>query len=297
MTKGEFDWLAEQFEASRSHLQGVAYRMLGSLNEAEDAVQETWIRFSRANICDVENQRGWLTTVTARVCIDMLRSRKIRREENLVPEFSEVRANGARWLDPEQEMIMADSVGLALLVVLDTLTPAERLAFVLHDMFGVPFDEVGAIVGRSQVAAKKLASRGRRRVQGTTTVGRADLTRHRKVVETYLAASRAGDLNALLAVLGSDVVRRADKNAIPPGSKLEIHGIDAVSREVLTNSGLARFARIAMVDGAVGLILAVRRQVVVTLRFTIEEEKITEINVIADPIRLRRLNFGVLGNE
>lgn len=290
------DWLTEQFETNRAHLQGVAYRMLGSLNEADDAVQEAWMRLSRSDVSGVENLRGWLTTVTARVCLDMLRSRKSRREECFTPQLSEMRANAPDWLDPEQELIMADSVGVALLVILDTLNPPERLAFVLHDMFGVPFEEIAVIVGRSLAAAKKLASRARHRLQGRTTAKRADLSRHRKVVDAFLVASRAGDLDALLAVLDADVVRRADRGATPEGTEPEIHGAHRVARETLTNSGLAQFARIAIVDGAIGLIVAVRRQLVVALRLTIRNERIAEIDVIADPVRLRRLDLAVLSD-
>lgn len=291
------DWLAKEFEANRSHLQGVAYRMVGSLSEAEDAVQETWMRLNRSDVSGVENLRGWLTTVTARVCLDVLRARKARAEEELPPQLPELRANAARWLDPEQEMIMADSVGLALLVILDTLSPAERLAFVLHDMFGMPFDEIAVIVGRSQVAAKKLASRARHRIQGKNAGTGADLSRQRKVVEAFLAASRSGDLNALLAVLDADVVRRADHGAVPAGVETEIHGADAVARETLSNSTLARLARIAVIHGAVGLIVAVRHQLVVALRFKIRNEKIVEIDVHSNPARLRNFDLAALIDE
>lgn len=296
---GGTDWRTEQFESNRGHLQGMAYRMLGSLSEAEDAVQETWIRLSRSDVVDVKNLRGWLTTVAARVCLDMLRARKARREEELSPQLTEVRANAPRWLDPEQEMVMADSVGLALLVILETLTPAERLAFVLHDMFGVPFSEIAAMVGRSEVATKKLASRARLRVRGGNFVpaDRSELDRHRKIVEAFLAASRSRNLNAVLEVLDADVVRRADPSALAAGAPLELHGAQAVAREVLTNTALAKAARVAMVDGSAGIIVVVRRQLVVALKFSSANEKVTGIEVISDPIRLRRIDLGVLSTQ
>ena len=225
----EHDWLAERFEANRTHLRAVAYRMLGSLSEADDAVQEAWLRLSRSDTSGVENLGGWLTTVVARVCLDMLRSRKSRREEPLgahVPEPIVSREDG---IDPEHEALLADSVGLALLVVLETLAPAERLAFVLHDMFAVPFDEIAPIVGRSPAAARQLASRARRRVQGAATAPDADLTRQREVVDAFLAASRGGDFDALLAVLDPDVVLRADRAAVQAGASREVRGAAAVA--------------------------------------------------------------------
>jgi RNA polymerase sigma factor (sigma-70 family) len=214
----EHQWLAEQFETYRTHLRAVAYRMLGDLTEADDAVQESWLHLSRSGTSGVENLGGWLTTVVARVCLDMLRSRKSRREEPLgahVPEPIVSREDG---IAPEHEALLADSVGLALLVVLETLAPAERLAFVLHVMFGVPFDEIAPIVGRSPTAARQLVSRARRRVQGAATVPDADLTRQRVVVHAFFAASRGGDFDALLAVLDPDVVLKGDFGAMPPGA-------------------------------------------------------------------------------
>jgi RNA polymerase sigma factor (sigma-70 family) len=294
VTMGDSEWLAEQFETNRGHLRAVAYRMLGSLSEADDAVQEAWLRLSGSQIGDVENLRAWLTTVVARLCLDMLRSRKSRREESLEAPISQIRLNFADCLDPEQEAMMADSVGLALLVVLDTLPPAERLAFVLHDIFAMPFDEIAPIVGRSLVAAKKLASRARHRVQGGATAGSADLTRQRKVVEAFLAASKAGDMNALLAVLDPDVTRHADPCALPPGAETEIHGAPAVAKGTLAYSFLARFARVAIVNGTVGLIVVLRRRLAVALSLKITKDKITAIDVIADPERLRRAQLAVL---
>jgi RNA polymerase sigma-70 factor (ECF subfamily) len=291
---GNSDWLTERFESHRNHLRAVAYRMLGSLCEADDAVQEAWLRLSRSDVSDVENLGAWLTTVVARVCLDMLRSRKSRREESLEPAIPQIKADLSNWLDPEQEAMMADSVGLALLVVLDTLPPTERLAFVLHDIFGMPFDEIAPIVGRSPVAAKKLASRARHRVQGRDTSSQADRVRQRNVVEAFLAASRSGDMNALIALLDPDVVRRADRNALPPDADTEVHGAYNVIKETVTNTGLAQHARIALVNGSVGLIVVLRRQLRVALSLTIENDKLTEIDVIADPARLRVTTLAVL---
>ncbi len=214
----ESDWLAERFEEYRRRLRGVAYRMLGSLNEADDAVQEAWIRLSRSNAGGIENLGGWLTTVVARVCLDMLRSRTSRREESFDAPAPQPSAKSSEGIDPEQEALLADSVGLALLVVLDRLTPAERLAFVLHDMFGVSFDEIAPIVGRSATAARQLASRARRRVQGGATVPGADLSQQRKIIDAFLAALRGGDLEALVELLDPDFTVRADEAALPPGA-------------------------------------------------------------------------------
>jgi RNA polymerase sigma factor (sigma-70 family) len=290
----ELDWLAERFQTHRGHLQAVAYRILGSLSEADDAVQEAWLRLSRSDRSEVENLRGWLTTVIARVCLDMLRSRKSRREEPLDAQVSEAIVNTKDAIDPEHEAIMAESVGLALLVVLNTLAPAERLAFVLHDMFAMPFDEIAPIVGRSPTAAKKLASRARHRIRGTTRIPSADLTRQRQVVDAFLAASRSGDINAILAVLDPDVVRRADYAAVPTGTATEVRGAQAVAKETLTHSQRARFAQPALVNGALGIVVVVRGQLDLALTLTIKDEKITEIDVIADPARLHQLDLAVL---
>jgi RNA polymerase sigma-70 factor (ECF subfamily) len=258
-------------------------------------VQEAWIRLLRADAGEVQNLRAWLTTVTARVCLDMLRTRKTRAEEELVPELSKLRSNVSRWADPEEEIIMADSVGLALLVILDTLAPAERLAFVLHDMFGVPFDEIAQMVDRSPVAAKKMASRARQRIRGRVADPGESLIRNRKIVEAYLAAARTGDMNALLAVLDPDVVRRADPRTPPEGAQRVVRGARTVAKETLTNSGLARLARIAVINGAPALIVAVRRRLVVALQFSIVNERIAEIEVVSDPARLRRLELSAGG--
>src|SRR5262245_46126561 len=236
-------WLTEQFETHRTHLRGVAYRMLGSRSEADDAVQEAWLRLSRSDTSGVKNLAGWLTTVVARVCLDMLRARQSRREEGLEskPEALRIREEG---LDPEQEALLADSIGLALLVVLNNLAPAERVAFVLHDMFDVPFDDIGRIVGRSATTARQLASRARRRVRGGVTIPDADRTRQREVVAAFLAAVRAGDFDALLAVLDPEVVLRADRAAVPAGAAREFRGASLVGKQALANSGGSRFAQV-----------------------------------------------------
>src|SRR6266498_785543 len=231
VTVDDNEGLAKQFEDHRAHLNGVAYRMLGSLSEAEDAVQEAWLRLSRSDASNVENLRGWLTVVVARVCLDMLRSRKARHEEALNTELSESVVNDQDEIGPEREALLADSVGLALLVVLDTLDPAERLAFVLHDMFAVPFDEIASIVDRSPAAARQLASRARRRVQGADAVHNADLSRQCEVGEAFLAASRRGDFEALLAVLDPDVIVRADRAASPLRAASEVRGAQAVAEQ------------------------------------------------------------------
>ena len=290
----ETDWLAERFEANRTHLRAVAYRMLGSLSEADDAVQEAWLRLSRSDTSGVENLGGWLTTVVARVCLDMLRSRKSRREEPLgvhVPDPIVSREDG---IDPEHEALLADSVGLALLVVLETLAPAERLAFVLHDMFAVPFDEIAAIVGRSPAAARQLASRARRRVQGAAPVPDADLARQREVVDAFLAAARDGDFDALLAVLDPDVVLRADRGAVPPGASSEVRGARAVAEQALTFAQLAQFAQPVLVNGAAGVVVAPGGRPFSVMGFTVRRGKIVEIDVLADPARLRQLDLAVL---
>jgi RNA polymerase sigma factor (sigma-70 family) len=285
----ELDGLAERFEASRPRLRAVAYRMLGSAAEADDAVQEAWLHVSRTQGEGVENLGGWLTTIVARVCLDMLRTRKSRREEPLDQQPFEPQPDG-----PESEALLADSVGLALLVVLDTLPPAERVAFVLHDMFDLPFGEVAGITGRSPAAARQLASRARRRVKGQPAVRGAGLTRQREVVEAFLAASRQGDFDALLAVLDPDVELRADQAATPPGMPRRLSGAVNVARQGLAFSPRAQFARPALVDGAVGLVLAPRGQLALVLSLTIENDKITKMDVVADPARLSRLDLAVL---
>jgi RNA polymerase sigma factor (sigma-70 family) len=288
----ENDFLAEQFEMNRTHLRAVAYRMLGSISAADDAVQEAWVRLSRTDTSGVENLAGWLTTVVGRVCLDILRSRRSRREEPLGARFPDPIVGRQSGTDPEHEALLSDSVGLALLVVLETLTPAERLAFVLHDMFAVPFDEIAPIVGRSPDATRQLASRARRRVRGAATVPDADLARQREVVDAFLAAARGGDLDALVAVLDPEVVLRADHAAVPAGDSREVRGAPAVAR--MAAKGRARAARPALVNGAVGVAVAPRGRLLMVLGFTTSGGKIVEIDVVADPERLRQLDLAVL---
>jgi RNA polymerase sigma factor (sigma-70 family) len=290
------DRLSERFEAHRSHLRAIAYRMLGSLSEADDAVQEAWLRFNRTDTSGVENLPGWLTTVVARVCLDMLRSRRSRREEPLNSQPPSPVMNDRDASDPEEEAVLADSVGLALLVVLHRLAPAERVAFVLHDLFAVPFDDIAPIVERSPTATKKLASRARHRVRGTSTIPDTDLTRHRHVVDAFLRAARGGDVKALLAVLDPDVVRRADRLAVPAGMALELRGARDVAEETRTNAPRARHARAALVDGAVGVVVAPHGHLVIVLRLTIKDDKIALIDVIADPTLLHQLDLAVLAD-
>jgi RNA polymerase sigma factor (sigma-70 family) len=284
------EWLAEQFEAERPHLQAVAYRMLGSLSEAEDAVQESWLHLSRADMSSVINLSGWLTTVVARVCLDMLRARKSRHEQSLDMEVSAPIESRESEIDPEQEALLADAVGLALLVVLDTLNPAERLAFVLHDLFAVPFDEIASIVGRSEVATRQLASRARRRVRGAADVSAASLASSRAVVDAFLAASRAGDFNGLLAVLDPDAICRADATAMK-GTAREWHGAADIARMFMKR---AAAARTALVDGAVGAVVAPRGRLLLVLRVVVADDKITEIDAVADPARLHHVRLGVI---
>jgi RNA polymerase sigma factor (sigma-70 family) len=290
----EREGLLDRFQEQQPRLWAVAYRMLGSTSEADDAVQEAWLRASRADTGRVENLPAWLTTVVARLCLNMLRSRKLRREEPLDMQMPEQLIGNEDGGDPEQEALLADSVGLALLVVLDTLAPAERLAFVLHDMFDLPFDEIAPIVGRSPAAARQLASRARRRVKGNDALPDSDLSRQRRVVDAYLAATRAGDFQALVELLDPDVVLRADRESVPTGIPMLIRGARAVAKGALASSERARFTQPARVDGTVGLVMAPRGQLVVALRFTITRERITEIDVVADPARLRQLHLAVL---
>ena len=283
----EDDPLAGRFEASRHRLRGMAYRMLGSLSDADDAVQEAWIRAARADASAVDNLEGWFTTIVARVCLDMLRSRKSRREEPL--DLQDAAVAG-----PEQEAMLADSVGLALLVVLDTLTPAERVAFVLHDTFGLPFGQIAAITGRSPTAARQLASRARRRVHGTASVPRTRPARQREVADAFLAASRGGDLGALLAVLDPEVVLHADAAAVPSGAPRTLRGAAAVARGARAASGRSQYSRVALVNGTPGIVMAPRGRLRVVLAFTIDDRTITRIDVIADPARLEKLDLAVL---
>ncbi len=287
----EHEWRAAQFEAERPHLRAVAYRMLGSLSEADDAVQESWLHLSRSDTSGVENLGGWLTTVVARICLDMLRSRNSRREEPLEASVPESITSQQGGIDPEHEALLADSVGLALLVVLDTLNPAERLAFVLHDIFAMPFDEIAPIVERSPTATRQLASRARRRVRGATTVKDPDLTYQREVVDAFLAASREGSFDALLAVLDPDVVFRADRTAVSAGASGEVRGAPFVARQF---SGRAQGARPALVNGAVGVVVARRGRLFLVHRLTIRHGKIVGIDAVADPAHLHQLRLSVL---
>ena len=281
----EKKWQAEKFEANRPHLRAVAYRMLGSRTEAEDAVQEAWLRLVRSDTSDVENLSGWLTTVTARICLDWLRARKSRREEPLTVLIPEP----AVTHEAEQDALLADSVGLALLVVLEKLNPAERLAFVLHDMFDVSFDDIAPIVGRTTVATRQLASRARRRVQETPVTMEADITRQRHVVDAFFAASRGGDMHALLAVLDPEAVFRPDAVAARMGSVGEIRGHVDVAK---TFNGRAQAARLAVIDGAVGAIVVIGGQLRIALHFTVNEDgMVATIDAMADPEQLRKLDI------
>jgi len=290
----ESDYLAQRFEANRTHLRAVAYRMLGSVSEADDAVQEAWIRLSRSDTSEVENLAGWLTTVVARVSLDMLRSRKSRREEHLGPHVPEPIVDREGGSDPEHEALLADSVGLALLVVLETLDPAERLAFVLHDMFAMPFDEIAPIVDRSPAAARKLASRARGRIQGAAPTPDVDLTRQREVVDAFLAAARGGDFEALVEVLDPEVVLRVDRGALPRGASREVRGARAVAEQARTFASLARYARPALVNGAAGLVVLRPDGPFAVAGFTVVDGKVAEIDLLADPGRLRELDLTVL---
>ncbi|MGP3945016.1 sigma-70 family RNA polymerase sigma factor [Streptomyces sp. 6N106] len=288
------DGLAERFETHRGQLRAVAYRMLGSLSEADDAVQETWLRLSRADAEAVGNLSGWLRTVVSRICLDMLRSRTARREEPVGQELPDLPRESGDGGDPEEEAVLADSVGRALLVVLDTLGPAERIAFVLHDVFAVPFDRIAPIVERSPVAAKKLASRARQKVRGSAVVPRAELDRQRRTVDAFLAAARGGDVEALLAVLDPEVVRRADRAALPEGVPTVTRGARAVAEETAGFAPRSRLAEPALVNGAVGIVVAPRGRLLLALTLSVEDERITAYEVIADPGRLSRLELGLL---
>jgi RNA polymerase sigma factor (sigma-70 family) len=286
--------LAERFEASQGHLRAVAYRILGSLSEADDALQESWLRVNRADSSAVENLEGWFTTVLARVCLNILRSRKLRGEESLEVEGEKPRAElHAKGIGPEDEAVLAESVGLALLVVLERLAPAERVAFVLHDVFDVAFEDIAAIVGRSSAATRQLASRARRRVRGANRGSRAALSEQRETVEAFLAALRAGDLEGLLAVLDPEVVRRADHFAVPLAGARELHGAGRVAEEVLKYRDVARVARAIQINGSGGIVVAPDGHLRTVISCTVEGHRITKMEVIADPERLRRLKLTV----
>ncbi|KQL49470.1 RNA polymerase subunit sigma-70 [Brevibacillus choshinensis] len=283
--------LGELFEEHRSHLQAVAYRMLGSLSEADDAVQESWFRLSRSGTSHIENIGGWLTTVVSRICLDMLRSRKSRREEPWEAFLPNQNINQGEESDPEYEALLADSVGLALLVVLGNLNPAERISFVLHDIFDLPFQEIAPIVGRSQDATRQLASRARRRVQGVNSVTHPDITRQRELVDAFLAASRAGNFEALLSVLDPNVVLWDDREVAIDGTVKELRGAQAVAKQV---AGRAQAARPVLVNGTVGVVVAPNGRLLFVLDFTVKNSQITEIELVSDPSRLRQLDLSVL---
>ncbi len=289
------DWLAEKFEENRPRLKGVAYRMLGSAGEADDAVQEAWLRLSRSDADSIENFSGWLTTVVARVCLDMLRSRNSRREESLSthapdsPPASVV----SKKIDPEQEAVLADSVGLALLVVLDRLDPAERLAFVLHDLFGSSFDEIAEIVGRTPEATRQLASRARRRVQGAPPTPAAQLAQQRKVIDKFIAALQSADFDALVAVLDPDITAHVDDTSAAAGAPREVHGAEEWARQGIAAARGAKAARPVLVDGNVGVVVAPGGRLFRVLRFTFAHDKIASIEVIGDPEVLPTLDLAV----
>lgn len=290
----EKDWLAKQFEDHRGHLRGVAYRMLGSLSEADDAIQETWLRLNRSGATGIENLRAWLTTVVARVCLDILRSRSSRREESLSAPLPDSIAGTAANLDPEQEALLADSVGLALLVVLDRLNPPERLSFVLHDMFDVSFEEIASIVGRTPAAARQLASRARRRMQGTPAILKSKRTEQRNLVDALLSALRRGDYDGLIAVLDPDVVVRIDETAARPAAAREIHGALNWAKGAMAFSHLSRFTEPALINGAPALILAPGGRLTRALMFTIKNGRVHRVEIIGDPGRLRELDLRLM---
>ena len=291
-------WLADRFEEHRAHLRAVAYRMLGSLSDADDAVQDTWLRMSRSGADEIENLRGWLTTITARVCLNVLRSRRVRREESLDTRVPDPVISPDAELQPEEEALLADSVGLALQVVLDTLPPAERLAFVLHDMFDLPFEEIAPMVGRSPAAARQLASRARRRVKGAAVpVPDPDLARQRQVVDAFFAAARGGQFDALVTILDPQVVLRIDAGAWRPAASMAIRGADAVAAQALTGlAGILRVAELhpALVNGTAGVVVTMHGRPMTVIGFTVSDGNIVEIDAIADPDRVRVIAASVL---
>ncbi|MEU5028663.1 sigma-70 family RNA polymerase sigma factor [Streptomyces milbemycinicus] len=290
--------LAQRFEEHRSHLRAVAYRMLGSLNEADDAVQETWLKLSRSDVSEVQNLGGWLTTVAGRVCLDMLRSRSSRREEPLPDQqdgpirLPDPVVSGPGGVDPEQEMLVADSVGIALMIVLQTLAPAERLAFVLHDLFAVPFDEIAPILGRTSASTRQLASRARRRVEGAAPAADTDRARKREVVDAFLTASRGGDFDALLAVLDPDVVARSDGGTLRPS--LLRRGAQDVASQAITFARIAEAARPVLINGSPGVVSVAEGRVVSVMAFTIRGGRITALDILTDPERIAGMDLGAL---
>jgi RNA polymerase sigma factor (sigma-70 family) len=287
----QHDWMVERFEANRPHLRTVAFRMLGSLSDADDAVQEAWLRLSRADTRGVENPGGWLTTVVARVCLNMLRSRKSRREDSVDARVPDPIVSRESWVDPQDDAVLADSVGLALLVVLETLTPAERLAFVLHDMFAVPFDEIAPMLGRSPTAARQLASRARHRVRGAAPAPDPDVARQREVVDAFFAAARGGDFDALVAVLDPDVVARTDGG---PGASVVVSGAELVAGRALMYAQPSASLRPALVNGAAGVVIVADGQLASVIAFAVRDGRIVEIDALTDPERLSSLDLAVL---
>ncbi|AXB41420.1 RNA polymerase sigma factor SigJ [Amycolatopsis albispora] len=288
----EHDFLASRFEEHRTHLRAVAYRMLGSLTEADDAVQESWLRLVRSEADDIDNLGGWLTTVVGRVCLDMLRSRRLRREDPLEARLPDPVVSQEDATDPEAQALIADSVGLALLVVLESLNPAERLAFVLHDMFGMPFDEIAPIVERTPAAARKLASRARRQVQGAAPTPDPDPATQRRVVDAFLSAARGGDFEALLSILDPDIVLRADSGTLLGGGMRILRGADAVAGQLATFHRMATTAttRPVLINGAAGLVNTIDGDLISIMSFTITGEKIAAIDILSDPGRLPQLD-------
>ncbi len=283
--------LANTFEAHRNHLQAVAFRLLGSLSEAEDAVQEAWLRLSRADGKGIENMGGWLTTVVSRICLDMLRSRKSRREESIETHLPDTFTSQENIIDPEQEAVLADSVGIALLVVLGNLNPAERITFVLHDVFSMPFTEIAPIVGKSESATRQLASRARRRIRGAKAMPEADFDHQRNVVQAFLAAAHSGDFDTLVAALDPDVILHDDRQA---GSSRVTRGAIPLAKQI---SGRAqKAAQLALVNGQVGIIAAPRGRLLYVIKFTVNHGKITEVDLISDPERICQLDLAVLGD-
>jgi RNA polymerase sigma-70 factor (ECF subfamily) len=288
------EWWAQQFEQSRSHLRAVAYRILGSASEADDAVQEAWLRLTRSDAAAIENLEAWLTTVVARLCLDALRTRASRREEALETQVSEPVQSRKAASDPEHEALLADSVSVALLVILDRLAPAERIAFVLHDMFDVPFDEIASIVGRSPEASRQLASRARRRVQGAGAHSQADLSQQREIANAFLTALRSGDVEGLLAVLDPDVVVRIDEAAARPGAAREIHGARNWAKGAIAFARLATNVEIMLVNGSVAIVTAPGGRLTRVLSFTLEGGKMVAADIVGDPARLREMDLAVL---
>jgi RNA polymerase sigma-70 factor (ECF subfamily) len=294
----ENEWLAERFEEQRAHLRAVAYRMLGSLAEADDAVQDTWERVSRAGASEVENLGGWLTTIVARVCLNMLRARDVRREDSLEMLLPDPIINREGELRPEDEALLADSVGLALQVVLDALAPAERLAFVLHDMFDLPFEEIAPMVGRSPAAARQLASRARRRVKGSAVPSPdPDIARQRAVVDAFFAAARGGDFDALLALLHPDVVLRADYGPSRPSASTVVRGAAAVARQARLGANPAAEIHPALINGTAGVVITIDGRAHVVMAFLVAQDQVVEIDVIADPERVRRVASAALNAQ